>query len=265
MQLTIDVVDAFTDTQFKGNSAAVILIDEWLPAATMQSIAAENNLSETAFLVLKNEAYHIRWFSPLTEIDFCGHATLAAASVIFANDPSSKKVTMFAKAVGHLSIEKCDDGFLQMDFPNKMPQSVMNTPEALIQGLSIAPQQVLINQQAYVAVMANREEVLKVTYDTELIKLLAPHDVVVTAVDHEYDFVSRYFWPASGGVEDPVTGSIHTALAPYWGGVLGKQSMIALQASSRGGVLKCELKNERVLISGQTVHYLQGQLTLHNQ
>lgn len=262
MKLIINIVDAFTDTQFKGNSAAVIITQEWVCDALMQSIAIENNLSETAFLVEGDGCFHIRWFSPMTEIDFCGHATLAASSVIFDNNDHLQTIRLHAKAVGEMNVSKRADGFIQMDFPNTKPEPVDNIPNALLNGLSINPESVLRNQQAYFAVYTTRDDVLNVCYDADLIKTLAPHDLVVTAPDQEYDFVSRYFWPANGGDEDPVTGSIHTGLAPYWAERLNKQSMVAYQASTRGGVLLCELAGDRVAISGKAVPYLKGEIDL---
>lgn len=264
MKLTINIVDAFTDTQFKGNSAAVIIMQEWLPESQMQSIATENNLSETAFLVEHDDCFDIRWFSPITEIDFCGHATLAASSVIFASNESLLSIKLKAKAVGELIISKLDNGFIQMDFPNTKPKSVIDAPDALMKGLSIKPLKVLRNQQAYFAVYDKEADIVNMTYDVELIKSLAPYDVVITAPSIKYDFVSRYFWPANGGDEDPVTGSIHTGLAPYWAEVFGKHKLNAFQASARGGVLLCELVGDRVTLSGRAVPYLRGEISLQS-
>lgn len=262
MKLTVNIVDAFTDRQFKGNSAAVIITQEWLTETLMQSIAVENNLSETAYLVPKEDGFEIRWFSPITEIDFCGHATLAASSVIFAGDESLTSIKLTAKAVGELTINKRKNGYIQMDFPNTKPELVIDAPDALMQGLSIKPHTVLRNQQAYFAVYEDETDVHNITYDAELIKNLAPYDVVVTAPSTKYDFVSRYFWPANGGDEDPVTGSIHTGLAPYWAEVLDKHKLSAHQASARGGVIVCELVGDRVTLSGCAVPYLSGEISV---
>jgi len=263
VKLAINVVDAFTDVSFKGNSAAVIITDDWLPDELMQSIAIENNLSETAFVKqLTNTHFEIRWFSPITEIDFCGHATLAAASVIFANDSETNSISFYAAAVGTLTIVKGNDSYIEMNFPNRKPEPVSDIPADLLAGLSITPKQVLKNEQAYFAVFDNEQDVMAVRQQQHHIKQLAPYDVVVTAPSTEYDFVSRYFWPASGGDEDPVTGSIHTGLAPYWAEQLAKTSLNAYQASKRGGFLKCRVEGDRVTISGQTVHYLQGEITV---
>lgn len=263
MKLDVHVIDAFTNQLFKGNSAAVIVTKEWLSEELMQSIAMENNLSETAYLVNTHDNhYDIRWFSPLSEIDFCGHATLASAFVLFAQQPSLTECIFHASAVGALSVVKKEGGFMQMNFPNRKPEPIDEIPDALLKGLSITPTKVLRNQQAYFAVYEHEQDVSAVTQDTDIIKTLAPYDVVVTAASEQYDFVSRYFWPANGGDEDPVTGSIHTGLAPYWAERLQKNSLIAYQASVRGGVLHCNVSDERVAISGQAVRYMAGQISL---
>ncbi|WP_201617214.1 PhzF family phenazine biosynthesis protein [Psychrobacter urativorans] len=280
MQLEINVIDAFTDTLFKGNSAAVIITDSWLSDDLMQSIAMENNLSETAFLVADESdvsdnkdqsdevaTYHIRWFSPLTEIDFCGHATLASAFVLFNKNPSLTTIKFLAKAVGTLSVIQTDSGKIQMNFPNTKPEKVDSIPESLLAGLSIAPVEVYRNAQAYFVIYDSESDVLSVDRDNEVLEQLAPLDVVVTCKAqsenfNKYDFISRYFWPANGGGEDPVTGSIHTGLAPLWAERLGNNELLAYQASSRGGILDCVVVNDRVLISGNAVQYLTGFITV---
>ncbi len=263
MKLKIDIVDAFTKKCFKGNPAAVIISKKWLKNSLMQSIASENNLSETAFLVVKKDgSYHIKWFSPLTQIDFCGHATLASASVIFKQNPKQKKIIVYAKSVGKMTIKKSDNGYISMDFPNRKPSVVKNIPQELLKGLSIKPIKVLRNNQAYFALYDNEDDVFKLKQNKKHLKKLAPYDVVATAKGSKYDFVSRYFWPANGGDEDPVTGSIHTGLAPFWSKKLGKDTLIAHQASKRGGVLLCKVKKDRVIISGKTAHYLEGYISI---
>lgn len=268
MQLEINVVDAFTDTVFKGNSAAVIITDNWLSDKLMQSIAFENNLSETAFIVRDDDGiYHIRWFSPLTEIAFCGHATLASAFVLFNKNPDVETIKFYAKAVGILTIVQTDDGKIQMDFPNTKPEKVKDIPDSLLAGLSVAPVEVYKNTQAYFVIYNAEADVLNVTRDNEQLKQLAPLNVVVTcqatSADYkDYDFISRYFWPANGGDEDPVTGSVHTGLAPLWAERLGKDELIAYQASKRGGILNCVVAGDRVLISGNAVQYMTGFITV---
>ena len=259
MKLEINFVDAFTDSVFRGNPAAVLIPDEWPDENTMQLIAAENNLSETAFAVeYGDNAYDIRWFSPLSEIDFCGHATLASAFVLFGRNSEIEKLTLRAEAVGELIITKETDGNIRMNFPNRKPEVISDIPEDLIKGLSISPKEVLRSSQAYYVVYPNEGDVLTVTQDSEILKKLAPYDVVVTALSEKYDFVSRYFWPANGGYEDPVTGSIHAGLAPFWTERLGRSKLTAYQASKRGGVVSCVVDRGRVFISGKAVQYLQG-------
>lgn len=261
MELDIYVVDAFTDAQFKGNSAAVVPVTEWLAPELMQSIAAENNLSETAFLKQINEnQYEIRWFSPLTEIDFCGHATLASAMVLFDQLNVDGTIEFHTLKVGKLSVVKNALGKIEMTFPARPPEPVSTIPTQLIEGLNCKVDRVLISPQAYFVILENQQEVLDVQYQSEQLKQLAPYDVVVTAKDTDYDFVSRYFWPANGGDEDPVTGSIHAGLAPFWAEELGKTSLVAYQASARGGVLHCQVNDNSVEVSGDGVLYLKGKI-----
>lgn len=271
MQLEINIIDAFTDSVFKGNSAAVITTESWLSDELMQSIAMENNLSETAFLVLDKTddagIYHIRWFSPFTEIAFCGHATLASAFVLFKKNPTFKLIKLSAKAVGVLTVVQMDSGKIQMDFPNRKPEKVTDIPDDLLAGLSITPVDVYRNAQAYFVIYNSEADVLTVERDNDALKQLAPYDVAVTCQAksenyHNYDFISRYFWPANGGDEDPVTGSAHTGLAPLWAERLEKNELLAYQASSRGGVLDCVVTGNRVHISGHAVQYLTGFITI---
>lgn len=263
MKLNINVVDAFTTRQFSGNQAAVVLLESWLSSELMQSIASENNLSETAFVVSSSSGvFEIRWFSPLKEIDFCGHATLASAFVIFSTKTVSSEITFWAKAVGNVIVKKGKNGLIEMAFPKREPVELTEIPENLKEGLSIRPIAYLKNQQAYFAVMENEEKVKLVVPNLEKLKLLGPLDVVVTARSEEFDFASRYFWPANGGIEDPVTGSIHAGLAPYWAKILNKQKLVALQASSRSGVLYCKVEDSTVYVSGFCVSYLEGTINI---
>ncbi|WNC70278.1 PhzF family phenazine biosynthesis isomerase [Thalassotalea nanhaiensis] len=258
MQLNIQFINAFTDTLFKGNSAAVVLLEQWLSDELMQSIATENMLSETAFLVkLPDGRFHIRWFSPITEIDFCGHASLASAYALFTDNSRLNSLIFHADAVGDFTVEK-DVEFITMNFPLMTPEAVDEIPLPIISGLSIKPILVLKNKQAYFAVYENESDVINVVQNSDQIKLLAPLDVVVTAPSKDYDFVCRYFWPANGGDEDPVTGSIYAGLAPYWHSRLRVTCLEARQASLRGGLVKCKLLNNRVLVSGKAVKYLTG-------
>lgn len=265
MELEIFVCDAFTNQQFKGNSAAVVPVSEWLSDDVMQNIARENNLSETAFIKpVGNHHYHIRWFSPLCEVDFCGHATLASSFVLFEYFDAHDTLHFETNQVGSLWVTRESSGRISMDFPNMAPKPLDEPPRALIEGLSIPPRQVLVNEQAYVVVVADEQQVLAMQTDNALLKQLHPRDVVVTArADREgYDMVSRYFWPANGGDEDPVTGSIHSGLAPYWAEQLGKSSLVAYQASQRGGTLYCQVLDERVMIAGDAILYSRGKVYL---
>jgi PhzF family phenazine biosynthesis protein len=257
MQLKMYQIDAFTNEIFKGNPAAVVPLETWLSDENMQSIAMENNLSETAFFVLdSNGIYHIRWFSPVKEIDFCGHATLASAYVIFEARETISRIVFFAKAVGELTVIKSGSGVIEMSFPKREPANISYIPKELLEGLSLKPAEVLRNQQAYFALYETEEQVRSVVPALQKLAALGPFDVVITAPGIEHDFVSRYFWPANGGNEDPVTGSIHAGLAPFWAKRLSKNDLVAQQASTRSGTLYCRVTDDRVYVSGYAKKYL---------
>lgn len=261
MELPIYVVDAFTKDQFKGNSAAVVMLESWLDDSVMQNIAKENNLSETAFMVPTNQnSFEIRWFSPLTEIDFCGHATLAASHVLFFELDYTGAITFLTRKVGQLAVTLTHNNAIKMSFPIQTPTPISNPPAALFAGLSIKPSSILRNRQAYFAIYESETDVRNIEYDSEQLKQLAPFDVVVSAPSSKYDFVSRYFWPANGGDEDPVTGSIHSGLAPYWSEQLNKKELLAFQASNRGGILKCAINEDRIDVAGHSALYLKGKI-----
>tara|TARA_B100000700_G_scaffold17251_4_gene17071 strand:+ start:1419 stop:2222 length:804 start_codon:yes stop_codon:yes gene_type:complete len=261
MQLCMYIIDAFTREQFGGNSAAVVVLDSPLSDALMQQIASENNLSETAFIIAHPSGdYAIRWFSPLMEIDFCGHATLASAFVLFEYFQCHQTIRFTTQQVGDLTVWRHHDGCIEMRFPNLAPTAA-EAPPALLAGLSRPPKQVLANAQAYFAIYDDEQDVISLQSNSEQLKTLAPRDVVVSAKGSDCDFVSRYFWPANGGDEDPVTGSIHAGLTPYWAEQLGKTKFHAKQKSIRGGELFCSLDAEHVLVSGYAVLYAQS--TLH--
>lgn len=263
MEIKIYQIDAFTDTIFKGNPAAVIILEEWLADDIMQAIAIENNLSETAFAKkCDNNIYEIRWFSPITEIDFCGHATLATAFVLFKENSLLKEVTFLAKAVGSLKVSQLNDGYIQMIFPNRKPKKVDNIPSELIKGLSIKPENVLVNQQAYFVIYPKEEDIYNIEVDLDEIKKLGPLDLTITAKSSKYDFITRYFWPANGGIEDPVTGSMHTGAAPLWAERLNKNDLLAYQASTRGGLLRCKVDDSQVIILGKAIKYLEGYIVI---
>ncbi|WP_394174480.1 PhzF family phenazine biosynthesis protein [Thalassotalea litorea] len=261
MKLPIYIVNAFAERDFTGNPAAVVPLDDWLSKRVMQDIASQNNLSETAFVKASaKNCYEIRWFSPLSEIDFCGHASLAAAFVLFDGKKGESSITFFAKAVGEFTINQASDGMINMIFPEQLATPVTKIPKALLSGLSIPPVEVLKNRQAYIAVYASEHDIRNLSYDSDTLKQLAPLDVSITAPGIKVDFVSRYFWPANGGNEDPVTGSIHAGLAPYWANRLAKSNLIGQQLSTRTGTLYCVVNGHYVQVSGYAKPYLEGQI-----
>lgn len=263
MNLNLYIVNAFSQQAFAGNPAAVVILKQWLDDALMLRIAMQNNLSETAFaLELSLGHYAIRWFSPITEVDFCGHATLATARILFEQQPELSTLCFSTLKVGEIQVSQQADGLLTMSFAKRLPQPLAEPPQALVQGLSIKGQSYGLSPQAYFVFLENEAQVRAIVPDCELLKTLAPYDVVVTAQGERFDFVSRYFWPANGGVEDPVTGSIHAGLAPYWAQKLNKTHLIAHQASERGGELYCRVEQDRVYVAGYSVRYLSGVISL---
>lgn len=270
-------VDAFTNTLFKGNSAAVIVVEQWLDEALMQNIALENNLSETAFVkTIDAENYEIRWFSPIAEVDFCGHATLASGFVLFKDFTSAKTIQFHVKDLGIFVVTQEADGKIRMNFPIRRAEKIEQYPELLTQALTKPFKNVYLNNQAYIVEYENPQDVLDEKPNLQLLKQLGKMrtaitaegqtvDFALTATAHtdQYDCISRYFAPAVGIDEDPVTGSIHTAIAPLWAEKLGKQEILAYQASERGGELHCVvLENERIEISGYAKLYMQAELYL---
>ena len=259
MKLPLYQIDAFTGRLFAGNPAAVCPLEEWLDASTMQSIAAENNLSETAFFVRSGDRYHLRWFTPGLEVDLCGHATLASAFVVFNYlDPAAETVR-FETRSGELVVRR-QDGRLVMDFPARPPQPCPADP-ALDAALGKAPRE-LWQTRDYLAVYESEDEVRSLAPDMKALTAVGHFAVCVTAPGRHADFVSRFFAPASGVPEDPVTGSAHCALTPYWSRRLGKQDLHAIQVSARGGELFCHDGGDRIQIAGQAVKYLEGFITL---
>ncbi len=259
MRILIYQVDAFASRVFEGNPAAVCPLEEWLDDEVMQAIAMENNLSETAFFVSEGEGYRIRWFTPETEVDLCGHATLASASVIFEHIEPSLQEVAFDSRSGVLIVYRGRE-LLTLDFPSQ-PPSPCSAPPGLIAGLRKEPAEVLACED-YFAVYASQEDILELQPDMAALKQVGLRGVIVTAPGREADFVSRFFAPSYGIDEDPVTGSAHCALTPYWAQRLGKSKLHAYQLSHRGGELFCEDKGDRVMISGRAVPYLQGFITL---
>lgn len=249
-------VDAFTDRVFGGNPAAVVPLEHWLGDDILQAIAAENNLSETAFFVPTGDRYHLRWFTPTVEIALCGHATLASAHIVFTVLDPSRTSVEFETLSGILGVQR-DGERLVMDFPSRPPVPC-ETPDFVLAGLKLAPEIVLQGtDKNYYAVYGSEAEVIGLTPDFTLLAHY-PYGFAVTAPGENADFVSRYFVPAWGIPEDPVTGSSHCGLIPYWAERLGKTKLLAHQVSQRGGKLFCELQGERVRIGGQAVTYLTG-------
>ncbi len=255
-------IDAFAPEVFGGNPAAVVPLGEWLSDTQMQSIAAENNLAETAFFVPQDNGYHLRWFTPTQEVLLCGHATLASAFVVLNELTPAQNAVEFHTLSGTLTVSRQGD-LLAMSFPRHEPTPVA-APPLLLNGLRLPPREVLMTQPNtnYFATYDNEAQVRAVDPDFQMLGQLHPFGVVVTAPGHEVDFVSRYFAPSYGIPEDPVTGSIHCALIPYWARRLGKTTLHARQISRRGGDLFCEDQVNRVMISGYAVKYLEGRLCL---
>jgi PhzF family phenazine biosynthesis protein len=252
-------IDAFTSRVFAGNPAAVCPLEKWLQEDLMQDIAMENNLSETAFFVPLDQGYHIRWFTPASEVDLCGHATLASAYVLFTYlDPTMTRVT-FQSRSGLLTVSRQDD-LLAMDFPSQPPKP-SKAPEDLLEGLGRKPLEVHCSED-YFLVFSSEKEIVAMEPDMTRLKKVDKRGIIVTAKGNEADFVSRFFAPKYGIAEDPVTGSAHCALVPFWAKKLGKKELLAHQVSKRGGELFCKDQGERVVISGRAVAYMQGVITV---
>lgn len=259
-ELKFFLVDAFTNHAFGGNPAAVVPLDAWLPDATMQRMAMEHNQAETAFFLPQEDGFALRWFTPVTEIDFCGHATLATAKVLFDELKFTQTTIKFFTQVGELRVTKNHD-WLEMDFPAFTPEMVLEPPEELLLGIGVKPIQVLKNFENYFVLLESEKAVREVMPNYLELSEVHPYTVCVTAKGDTADFVSRYFAPSYGIPEDAVTGSIHATLTPFWAARLGKTKLEARQLSHRGGVLKCELQSNRVLICGQAMVYMRGEIT----
>jgi predicted PhzF superfamily epimerase YddE/YHI9 len=261
MRVPIYQVDAFTDKLFGGNPAAICPLASWLPDATMQSIAAENNLAETAFFVKDGDGYALRWFTPAVEVDLCGHATLASAHIIFKFlEPRRESVDFRTLKAGTLTVARRDD-MLVMDFP-AWPPSPAEPPPGLLAALGGKPREVLRARDCAV-VYDSAAEVLALAPDFAALAKVDCWAAIATAPgENGVDFVSRFFAPAKGVPEDSVTGSSHCTLVPYWAKRLGKAGLVAHQLSQRGGSLHCALRGDRVSIGGHAVLYLEGQITV---
>jgi PhzF family phenazine biosynthesis protein len=258
-RLPIYQIDAFSNQVFTGNPAAVCPLEAWIEDSLMQGIAQENNLSETAFFVPERDGYHIRWFTPTAEVDLCGHATLASAFVLFEYFDLSENQIRFKSRSGELIVEKEDELFA-MDFPSQPPETC-DPPDALRAGLQGAPLEILSSED-YFVVFSNEEDIKAMKPDMTELEKLDLRGVIITAEGKDADFVSRFFAPKYGIKEDPVTGSSHCALTPYWAHKLGKKDLHALQVSKRGGELFCKEHGDRVVIAGRAVKYMEGTINI---
>ncbi len=259
MKIPFYQVDAFAERAFAGNPAAVCLLQDWPEDRLLQAIAAENNLSETAFLAREGAGWRLRWFTPAVEVALCGHATLASAHVVFEHlEPEAERVE-FETLSGRLGVVR-DGPALRMDLPANPPAPA--ALPGLAEALGAAPEAVLRGSDIALAVFADEEAVRALRPDFRALARLDCHLIAATAPGRDADFVSRCFAPAAGIDEDPVTGSAHCALAPYWAERLGKRTLAARQVSARGGALSCALEGERVAIAGRVAPFLSGEIDL---
>ena len=260
MELDLYQVDAFADGVFSGNPAAVIPLFEWLSDELMQNIAAENNLSETAFFVQKGEYFELRWFTPEAEVDLCGHATLASAYVLYEHLGYTDPVVVFETRSGRLFVDREGDDY-SMDFP-AWPVREIQVTERVAKALGERPTELYMGERDMMAVFETEDQVRNLKPDFRLVSQLDGMCMICTAPGLDYDFVSRTFVPEHGIPEDPVTGSAHCTLVPFWAERLGKSNLHAYQASRRGGVLDCENLGDRVKIAGKGVTYMIGNIIL---
>ncbi len=256
MRVPLYQVDAFAERAFTGNPAAVCVLDDWLPDDLLQSIAAENNLSETAFVVPREGPWGLRWFTPRAEVDLCGHATLASALVVFERLQPDARSIRFETRSGEVSVDR-EGELLVLDFPTIAAHPCTDTPD-LYACLGRAPVEVLVTHNTYVGVFATEADVRAIEPDPVGLLALDRNRVLATAPGDECDIVSRFFAPQLGVPEDPVTGSAHAVLAPLWAARLGRNRLTARQLSERGGTLELELRGDRVRIGGRAVLYLEG-------
>jgi PhzF family phenazine biosynthesis protein len=259
MTIPIYQADAFTSQLYGGNPAAVCPLTEWLPDETMQKIAAENNLAETAFFVKTHEGYHLRWFTPELEIDLCGHATLATAHILFTElGHAGPAIHFTTEQAGTLIVTRNGDRYT-LDFPSRPPYPV-ELPEGLIAALGGKSPLHILRSRDFFLVYEDEQDILDIVPDHSALAKIDAIGIIVTAPGNSVDFVSRFFAPAAGVPEDPVTGSAHCNLIPYWAEQLGKNQLHAYQLSARKGELWCEHKGDRALMSGNAVTYLKGEI-----
>ena len=261
MDIPLYQVDAFTSKVFSGNPAAVCILKHWIDDVLLQSIAAENNLSETAFLVPADDGFDLRWFTPTTEVTLCGHATLAAASVVMARrEWTGDEVPFRTRWSGRLAVTR-RDGLFVMDFPARSA-GTFDAPPGLEEALGVTPRDVFASEEDMLVILDDERAVRSARPDMTVLERLPFRGVIITARGDESDIVSRFFAPRVGVPEDPVTGSSHCVLAPYWARELGKKELHALQVSERGGELWCAPSGDRVFISGETALYSEGMIRL---
>jgi PhzF family phenazine biosynthesis protein len=260
VKLPIYQVDAFTDKIFGGNPAAVVPLEDWLPNELMQKIATENNLSETAFIVKEGAAYRIRWFTPTAEVKLCGHATLASAYVLFNLLKVKDNPIHFESLSGPLFVSRNEDGSMTMDFP-RTDLKPCSTPQALWESLGAHPIECYSGEDI-MAVLDSEETLMNIQPDFRQMATIRTRGVMITAKGKYCDFVSRFFAPRFGIDEDPVTGSAHCSLAPYWARKLKKSTLQAIQRSTREGHLLCQVTEDRVLITGNAVLFFSGSILL---
>ncbi len=258
MRLPIYIVHAFTNKLFGGNPAAVCPLTDWLPDDVMQQLAKENNLSETAFFVPEKDGFHIRWFTPTTEVKLCGHATLGSAHILFTELGYNKDEIVFYSLSGALKTNRVAENTIQLDFPANQPTPLANIPDALFSSLHVHAAPVFITSFDMMVVLPSQKVVEELEPDFASLATVKARGVICTAKGDNSDIVARCFYPQSGINEDPVTGSAHTILVPYWADVLGKNHLQSIQLSARKGYLDCELKEDRVLMRGNAKTYLKG-------
>lgn len=260
MEIKIYQVDAFTQNLFQGNPAAVCLLDEWLDEELLQKIALENNLSETAFIVPREGQYHIRWFTPSVEVDLCGHATLAAAFCVFNLIEDNRQAVSFYSKSGPLQVSVDENKLLTMDFP-ALSYEPCDAPQALIDAIGVTPLETYASKD-YLVILESEKQLRDIKPDLNKFLELDLRGVILSARGDHVDFVSRFFTPKKGVLEDPVTGSAHCVLTPYWSEVLGKSKLHARQISKRTGEIFCEQQGDRVLLKGYAKHYMSGTIKL---
>lgn len=262
MKIPIYQADAFTNQLFGGNPAAICPLEDWLTDDLLQKIAMENNLSETAYLVKQGKDFQIRWFTPATEVKLCGHATLAASHVLYSQLGYEGNQIVFHSKSGALTVTKLEGNQLMLDFPATIAVADPHPPRSITEGLGIDNVPIFKTDFDYMVVVPSQKVLEGLSPDFKVLAQTASRGVIVTAKGDEADFVSRCFYPQSGIDEDPVTGSAHTILIPYWAGQLGKSKMKAIQLSRRRGYLDCELHGDRTYMSGTAVLFMKGEIEI---